>query len=66
MPCLDLPCLMDPRGLKVAQIAYFSLLTQTKQFLLVTLCDTNAGIAASFRTHTRMDGQTDLEVEIVI
>ena len=36
------------RGLRVAQDAYFSLLTHTKQLLLVTFCDTLAGIEVSF------------------
>ena len=34
-------------GLRVTQDAYFSLLTHTKQLLLVTLCDTTAGIQKS-------------------
>ena len=42
-------------------------MTHTKQLLLVTFCDTTAGIGASFRTHgQRMEGQKDLEVEIII
>ena len=50
--------------------AYFSLLTRTKQLLLVTFCDMLAGIEVSF-SDTRMEdgrteGQTDVEVEIVI
>ena len=63
-------------GLRVTQNAYFSLITHTKQLLLVKFSDTTAGIGASFRkharTHTRTDGrteaegQTDVEVEIVI
>ena len=40
----DLPCLMDPRCQRVAQNTYFSLLTHTKQLLLVTFCETTAGI----------------------
>ena len=43
-----LPCLMDPRDLRVTQNAYFSLLTKTKHLLLVILCDLTAGIGASF------------------
>ena len=43
-------------GLRVTQDAYFSLLTHTKQLLLVTFCYTSAGIQASFRTHGRTDG----------
>ena len=51
--------------------AYFSLLTCAKQLLLVTFCDTLAGIEIGFvadgRTNGRTpDGQTDVEVEIVI
>ena len=56
--------------------AYFSLLTRTKQLLLVTFCDTLAGIEVSFwadgtgrrngRTDGQTDGQTDVGVEIVI
>ena len=59
-------------GLRVTQDAYFSLMTHTKQPLLVTVCDTTAGNGASFRTHARThtrteeEGQTDVEVEIVI
>ena len=48
----------------------FSLLTHTKQLLLVTFFDTTAENGANFQTHgtthARMDGLTDLEVEIVI
>ena len=36
------------RGLRVTQHAYFSLLTHTKQLLLVTLCDMLACIEVSF------------------
>ena len=44
-------------GLRVTQNAYFSLMTHTKQLLLVTFCYTAAGIGASFWTHgRRMDG----------
>ena len=58
------------RGLRVTQNEYFLLMTHTKQLLLVTFCYITAGIGASFRTHetgrTETDGQTDVEVEIVI
>ena len=57
-----------PLGSRVTQDAYFSLLTHTKQLLLVTFCDTLAGIEVSFwvdgtgrtdeRTDRRMDRQT--------
>ena len=40
-------------GLRVTQNAYFSLMTHTKQLLLVTFCYTTAGIGASFRTDAR-------------
>ena len=59
-------------GLRVTQDAYFSLLTHTKQLLLVTFCDTLAGIEVSFWadgtewTDRQTDGQTNVEVEIVI
>ena len=45
--------------------AYFSLLKRTKQLLLVTFCDTLAGIEVSFwadgtgRTDGRTNGRTD-------
>ena len=38
---------MDLRGLVVTKNAYFSLLTHTKQLLLVTLYDMTAGIGIS-------------------
>ena len=43
-------------GLRVTQDAYFSLLSHTKQLLLVTFFDTTVGIGASFRTDARTDG----------
>ena len=48
-------------GLRVTQDAYFSLLTHTKQLLLVTFCDTLAGIEVSFWADGtgRMNGWTD-------
>ena len=59
-------------GLRVTQDACFSLLTHNKQLLLVTFCDTLEGIEVSFRRdgNTELDperdGQTNIEVEIVI
>ena len=55
------PCFMDPRGLKATQNSYFSLLTLTKQLLLVTFYHTTAENGANFRTHerTETDGWTD-------
>ena len=62
----------------MTQNAYFSLITHTKQLLLVTFCCTTAEIGVSFRTDARTDGrteeeeeeeaegQTDVEIEIVI
>ena len=48
-------------------------MTHTKQLLLVTFCQPTAGIGVSFRTDARWtdgrtaaEGQTDVEVEIVI
>ena len=64
---------MDPRDLRVTQNAYFSLLTHTKKLLLVTFCDPTAETRVSFRTDGQAEdggrtkeGQTDVEVEIVI
>ena len=41
-----------------------------EQLLLMTSCDSPAGIGASLRTdaqtHKRTEGRTDMEVEIVI
>ena len=73
-PISAIPRLMDLKGLRVTQNAYFSLLTHTKQLLSMTFCYTLAGIGASFQTqgkterqnHGKTDGQTDVNVEIVI
>ena len=49
-------------GVRVTHDAFFSLLTHTKQLLLVTFCHTAAGIGGSFRTHgrnTEHGGRTD-------
>ena len=43
-------------------IAQLRLTWWNKQLLLITFCDATAGIEASFW----MEGQTDVEVEIVI
>ena len=62
-------------GLRLTQNAHFSLMTHTKQVLLVSFCDITAGIKASFQTqdaHThgltdgRTERQSDVEDEIVI
>ena len=54
----------------MTQDVHFSLLTHTKQVLLVTFCYTTAENGASFWTHGQMDGRTDgqteVEVEIVV
>ena len=42
---------MDPRGLRVIQNAYISLMTHTKRLSLVIYCDTSAGIRASGMTN---------------
>ena len=61
---------MDPRGMRVTQNEYLSLLTHTKQLLLVTFCDLTA--ETSFQTDgwtedggLTAEGQTDVEVEIL-
>ena len=36
------------------------------KLLFVTFCDMAVGIGASFQAHGNTDGQTDMEVEIVI
>ena len=51
-------------GLRVTQNEYFSLIAHTMQLLLVTFCDTTAGIQVIFRTDgrrtdARTDGRTD-------
>ena len=49
-------------GLRVTQNAYFSLITYTKQLLLVIFCDPTAGNGVSFRTDAHTDicgGRTD-------
>ena len=57
-------------GLKVTQNAYFSLMAHTKHLLLVTISCATAEIEVSFwtdaRRRTEAEGQTDVEVEIVI
>ena len=61
-------------SLRVTQDAFFLLLALTKQLLLVTFCHATAGNGANFWTHERTngqmnertDGQTNVEVEIVI
>ena len=57
-------------GLRGTQNASFLLITHTKQLLLVTFCCTTAGIEVRFRTdggrRRTEEGQTDVEVEIVI
>ena len=56
----------------MTQNAYSLLLKHTKQLLLVTFCDKTAGNGYSLRTHDtrteegRTEGQTDVEVELVI
>ena len=54
--------------MRVTKNAYFSLLTHTKQLLLVTFYNTTSGIEAGFRKHRRTaeEGQRDVEIEIVV
>ena len=60
--------------MRVTQDVHFSLLTHSKQLLLLSFCDTAAETEVSVRTHERKrkrngngtDGQTNVEVEIVI
>ena len=57
---------MDPRGLKVTQTTYFSLLTHAKHLSLVTFCEKTAGIEKNARvTDARTEGQTDVKSKIV-
>ena len=44
---------MDPRGLKVTQTTYFSLLTHAKHLSLVTFCETTAGIGKKWKCDVR-------------
>ena len=46
----------DPRGQPLRHM---------EQLLLVTSCDSHAGIGASLRTHGHKEGRTDVKVEIV-
>ena len=61
---------MDPRGLRVTQTTYFSLLTHARQLSLVTFCDTTAGIGKKWKSDVRTDiqaeGQADVKSKIVI
>ena len=53
---------MDSRVLKVTKNTYFTLLTHTKQLLLLTFCDTAAETEVSIGTHERKwkrNGRTD-------
>ena len=52
-------CLVDPKDLGVTRNEYFSLSKHTKQLLLVTYCDTPAGIEVSFEVSFRTHGRTD-------
>ena len=47
----------DPRDHGVTLRAFLSPLRPMEQLLLVTSCDSPAGIGASLRTHARTDGQ---------
>ena len=56
---------MEPNGLRVTMNAYFSLLSHTKELLLVIFYDTAAGIC-NVVGWTMLEGQTDMLVEIVM
>ena len=66
------PCLKDPRGLRLTQTTYCSLLIQRKQLSSVTFCDTKAEnekkneSVMEVHTDAGMEGQTDVMSEIVI
>ena len=51
--------LLDTRGLRMTQNAHFSLLTHTKQLLILIFCDTIARIGPSFQTHRFTDRRMD-------
>ena len=56
----------DPRGHGVTSKVIFSPLRHMEQLLLVTSCDSPAGIGVSLRTHYgRTDGYTDVMLQIV-
>ena len=61
---------MDPRGLKVTQTIYFSILTYAKYLSLVTFCATIAGVGKKWKCDVRMDirteGQTDVKCKVVM
>ena len=65
---------LGSRGQRLTKYTYFSLLTQTKQLLIVKFCDKTAEIEPRFRTRERTDKQMngrkerylDVKVEIVI
>ena len=53
-------------GLRVTQDAYFSLLTHSKQLLLVKFCDTPVGIDKKLKCDVLTHGQIEMKSEIVI
>ena len=63
-------CTRRTRTNQGPDVTFISLITHTKQLLIVTFSATTAGIGASFQTHGRThactEGQTDVEVKIVI
>ena len=62
---------MDHKRLRLTENVFFPLLTNAMHISLVKSCDMNARIGTSFWTHKQteangqMDGQTEMEVEIV-
>ena len=51
---------MDPRGFRVTQTTYFSLLTHAKYLSFVTFCEMPAGIGKKWKCDVRTEGQTDV------
>ena len=52
----------DPRGHGVTLRAFLSPLRHMEQLLLVTSCDSPAGIGASLWTHTHTDGKNGIQL----
>ena len=57
----------DPKSLGVTpKCMFFTLKIHIKQLLYVTFCKMPAEIEASIWIHQRMEGETDMKVEIFI
>ena len=61
---------MNLKGLRVIKDPYFTLVSHTKQLLLGTFYAMTSGMGATFWTYKwmepGMDGQTHVEIKIVI